>query len=79
MLRKHPVGDEPPPPKRVYKKKDKRSNCPHCEKTFRCDRNCKEHIKLFMTNQRHLNVISALENLDSNELYSLINKLFIAK
>ena len=45
-LRKHPNENDKPIPKRVYKKKDKISKCPHCEKTFRCDRNLKEHIKV---------------------------------
>ena len=43
----HPTGDLPAPPKRVYKKKERKiTNCPHCEKTFRCERNCKEHVKV---------------------------------
>ena len=40
-------SDLPAPPKRVYKKKERKITlCPHCEKTFRCERNCKEHIKV---------------------------------
>ena len=45
-VRKHNLSEENPLPKRTYKKKEKISQCPHCEKTFRCDRNCKEHIKV---------------------------------
>ena len=39
----------------------------------------KSMLKLFMKNQRSLNVINARESLDSSGLYCLINKLYIPK